>query len=377
MRMPEIIVAGKDNGEGMVIHYETRKGTDIFGLAVPNMHVDVDWDLGPTWCYLINGSKTTLIDTGRPESLDSLEGLLGSVERKLSDIDRIIVTHSHEDHDGNLADIVATGQIEVWAHPIYERLIAYHPDILDGASRPELPGSCRLCTMPESFRRNCLPYLEKRSMVGIDVMLDKTHVESDDSLRFIFTPGHTADSICIVLEDEILFTGDTVLHDITPHPSTVSAFDVNRRILPEQYRERNTVYGLITYLNSLRKISSLPPGSFGATFPAHRLYYNAQFNLISNPSERAREIIQFHIDRCRDILHILGTGSLSIEEIAQRHFDPSLLTGMGKFAANREIMAHIEVLDHSGDVCRASGNQHLFQSTGSANYLNLMGEYLK
>lgn len=35
MKTPDVIVRGKDNGEGMIIHYETARGTDIFGLAMP------------------------------------------------------------------------------------------------------------------------------------------------------------------------------------------------------------------------------------------------------------------------------------------------------------------------------------------------------
>jgi hypothetical protein len=40
-------------------------------------------------------------------------------------------------------------------------------------------------------------------------------------------------------------------------------------------------------------------------FSGHRLFYNNRFNLIDRLRGRAREIIQFHIDRCRDILGII------------------------------------------------------------------------
>jgi len=42
METPDVIVQGEDNGDGMVIHYATTKGTDIFGLAIPNMRADAD-----------------------------------------------------------------------------------------------------------------------------------------------------------------------------------------------------------------------------------------------------------------------------------------------------------------------------------------------
>lgn len=45
MKTPEVIVRGKDNGEGMVIHYKTNRGTDVFGLAIPNIYTHTDWDL--------------------------------------------------------------------------------------------------------------------------------------------------------------------------------------------------------------------------------------------------------------------------------------------------------------------------------------------
>ena len=172
MKTPDVIIWGKDNGEGMAIHYKTTKGTDVFGLAIPtNIYADEEWDLGPTWCYLILGQKTTLIDTGRPGNLELFANLLKSIGKEFSDIDRIIITHSHQDHDGNLAKILSSAQAELWAHSIYRQMISYHPHINDGAKHPELPGSCRLCNMPESFNRNCLPYHKKRSGLSIDFVI--------------------------------------------------------------------------------------------------------------------------------------------------------------------------------------------------------------
>ena len=101
MKTPEIIVSGKRNGEGTVVRYQTVKGTDIFGLGIPNMYSNSDWDLGPTWCYLIVGRKTSLIDTGRFGNYAVLESLLKSVGKVFSDINRTIVTHGHEDHVGH------------------------------------------------------------------------------------------------------------------------------------------------------------------------------------------------------------------------------------------------------------------------------------
>jgi len=376
MKTPDVIVRGKDNGEGMVIHYQTTKGTDIFGLGIPNIYMDTDWDLGPTWCYLILGQKATLIDTGRLGNFEVFGALLKSVGKEFPDIDRVIVTHSHEDHDGNLAEIVSAAQAEVWAHSIYREMISYHPHIKDGAKHPELPGSCRLCNMPEKFSRNCLPFHQKRSLLSIDFDIRDGQALPDDGLGFVFTPGHTPDSICILLEDEVIFTGDTILPDITPHPSLAYDFQVNRRILPREYRQKNVVYGLMNYIKSLSKIAHLAQ-PLEATFPGHRLFYNAQFNIIHSSSERAREIIRFHIERCRDILNIIDNQATGINDIAVRYFAPPLLKGMGKSMALNEIMAHIEVMEECGDVCLAGEKKEMARDTGSNNYLAVMGSYLR
>jgi len=358
----------------MVIHYQTVKGTHVFGLGMPNIYTDTDWDLGPTWCYLILGQKTTLIDTGRYGNIENLKSLLKRAGKELKDIDRIIITHSHEDHDGNLADVLSVARAELWAHSIFQVMISYYPHIGDGARHPELPGSCRLCPMPEKYYSSCLRYHRGRSVLNVDVAVDHYQPPSDDDLTFVSTPGHSPDSICIILEDEAVFTGDTVLPDITPHPSLASAFEANRRILPEQYRQKNVIYGLVAYVRSLKKLSSITSETIVATFPAHRLFYNGQFNIIHNCSERTKEIIQSHIDRCHDVLAIIKDKPAGIDEIATQHFPPSQLRGTGMLLARDEVKAHLEVMEECGDIRWVGDNRDLAEPTGSNNYLGAIGK---
>jgi glyoxylase-like metal-dependent hydrolase (beta-lactamase superfamily II) len=376
MKTPEIIISGKRNGEGMVVRYQTMRGTDIFGLGIPNVYLNADWDLGPTWCYLIVGRKTSLIDTGRFGNYAVLESMLKSIGKVLSDIDRIILTHSHEDHDGNIAEIFPSVQGELWVHSIYRQMISYHSCITDGAKHPELPGSCRQCIMPEKIYSNCLQYHRRRSLLDIDFAIDSDQRPVGDSLSFIFTPGHSPDAICVGLEDEVIFTGDTLLPDITPHPTLSSTFEVNRRILPDSWYYENTVYGLINYIKSLHKLAGLAPQPM-AIFPGHRLFYNERFNLIDSLRGRAREIIQFHIDRCRDILRIIDSKPTGLDEIAFQHFPASSLAGAGKLMARDEVMAHVEVMEKCGDVCWVGENQDMVQCTGSNNFLDVIGAYLQ
>jgi len=375
MKIPDIIVKGKDNGEGMVIRYRTAKGTDIFGVAVPNIYADTDWDLGPTWCYLIIGLKTTLIDTGRLGNFEVLASLLKSTKTKLADIDRVIITHCHEDHDGNVAEVLSATKAELVAHELYPSMISYHTEVSNGVAHPEFPGSCRLCVMPEKFYKGCLPYHRKRSAVKVDVPVRDNETLSDNDLKFLFTPGHTPDSISMTLEDEVIFTGDTVLPEITSQPSLALFFEINNRILPAEYRQSNSIYGLLNFIKSLSKIARFQARPFEATFPAHRLYYSGNFNLLDG-AKRAREIIQFHIDRCRDILEIIGSKPTGIKEIVVKHFPPSRLKGTGQFMAVTEIGAHLEVMRDCGDITLQPGSQDVVIATGTSNCLDRIGSYL-
>jgi glyoxylase-like metal-dependent hydrolase (beta-lactamase superfamily II) len=376
MRKPDIIVPGRDNGDGMVIRYRTAAGTEIFGLGIPNIYAGIDWDLGPTWCYLILGRRKTLIDTGGYGKVAYLTDLLRSTGTKIKDINRIIITHSHEDHDGNLADILPVSKAELWAHAIFQGMVSFLPQVRAGARRPDLPGSCRMCPMPEKYQANCRPYHQKRSQLHIDRILDGDQPVTDDGFQFVFTPGHSPDSICIILENEVIFTGDTVLPRITPHPTLAAFFTANCGLLPPQYQQKGSVYGLIAHVRSLDTITRWTAGKSLACLTAHRLFYGGQFNLLPDCATRTREIIQFHIDRCRAILEIIGDSTPGIDDITQRHFTASQLKGPGLLMARDEIEAHLEVMEEAGDINRADGNGDLVRATGSSHYLDILGSYL-
>jgi hypothetical protein len=132
----------------------------------------------------------------------------------------------------------------------------------------------------------------------------------------------------------------------------------------------------MNYIKSLRRIAGLASEPFPLTLPAHRLFFNNQFNLIHNASDRAREIIRFHMDRCEEILEIAGKPPSTLEDIAARHFQPRLLKGLGKNLAVDEISAHIEILEECGDVQWTGPEKDSIQPTGTNNFLDRLGVYL-
>lgn len=365
MRDFEVIRYGEDNGNGTVFRLRTSKGTEIYGLPTPNNYGG-DWDLGPTWNYLIVSEEITLVDTGSWGEGHSLIEMISDLGHDPGGLRSIIVSHGHEDHDGGLPEIIARTNSRLAAHEIYGRLISYYPggDLPEGV-KAHFPASCWHCIMPESFSSiHCVEYHRRRSLLKIDLPIDDGLTLSGGALSFCHIPGHTPDSIATLVDGEVLICGDTILPQITPHPTREAFYDLTKTILPDAYNHENTLYGLRVYMKSIKRLSKWIPHEV-TTLPAHRLYYDGTWNWIDLKG-RVDEIIEHHIDRCGQIISLIEKGNHRVDEIVKVHFEPSQLRGMGMALARNEIYSHVEFLEASGDVIWADGEY--LESNGTAQF---------
>jgi hypothetical protein len=131
----------------------------------------------------------------------------------------------------------------------------------------------------------------------------------------------------------------------------------------------------MNYIRSLARIASISSEQLPG-FPAHRLFYNGQFNLIRSVSQRSREIIQLHADRCRAILDILRDGPSTMEKIVINHFPPSQIQGIGKNMAINEVLAHLERMEECDDIRFKSKDRDAVEWIGSTKYLAIIEAYL-
>lgn len=360
-----VIQPGDDSGNGMIIRIPFPSGVEIIGLATKNTYGG-DWDFGPTWNYVVLADKTFLLDTGRVGMGSTVIKMLESAHVSREDLDFIVVSHSHEDHDGGLYIVARSTGAPVKAHRIYEILIRFHPDKAPADVRKDFPASCWHCFMPESFSdQQCLDYHRGRTRLEIETIGDGKGKLSE-TVQTFHVPGHSPDALAILVGDEAILVGDTVLPEITPFPTREAFSDQVREILPPGYTSPDSVYGLRAYIRSLKKLQRIGERFPEAlVLPAHRLFYNDHWNGIDLRT-RIAEIIDHHILRCADILKILNNGPKTAREIAVEHFSASSLEGIGMLMAENEIFSHCELLDVAGDVRLAEDER--FVLTGNENF---------
>jgi glyoxylase-like metal-dependent hydrolase (beta-lactamase superfamily II) len=363
----QIIHQGDASGNDMTVRFRLPSGLEIYGLPTKNFYGG-HWDLGPTWNYAVMVDRPFLVDAGRFGQGENLVGMMESVGIKPQDLDFVLISHSHEDHDGGLAELVKSTRINVKAHAIYDLLIRKYADEAPPGYKEQFPAKCWHCVMPESFyTKNCLHYHRVLQDLTIDNIGDGQQ-ELAAGITSYHLAGHSPDCLAVRIGEEAIIVGDIILPGITPWPTREAMFDEVADVIKPDYPEPHAVFGLRRYLKSLKKLAEigrLYPDIL--VLPAHRLYYNDQWNGI-RLADGVDELVQHHIQRCAAIIEILnnGSGPQTADEIAQEHFEDRLLEGFGSFMAANEIISHCELLIFSGDVAAVGDNT--YSASGSANF---------
>lgn len=215
--------------------------------------------------FLWDGS---LIDTG-PSRLG--KGILPVLKSSL--IERVLITHFHEDHSGNAAALQRERNIKVYISPLSAEI-------------------CRLDAPIPLYRRYVWGGRRKfdPTPLGDFVASEK------GPLDVIGTPGHSHDHVCFLdRERGFVFTGDLF---VTPKTKTV----MRNESIPQ----------------IMRSIRSLLKEDFGTLYCAH-----------AGVVEKGRRMMENKLDYLENLqgeaqrLHRKG---LSVKEIEKKFFKPQFLT---------------------------------------------------
>ena len=383
----EVLRPGTDTGDRMVAKFTCADGLVVHAIGVPQAWPS---SLGPTWSYVLEADKLTLVDTGGPGSIGDLEAGLDWLGYPLSAVERVILTHGHMDHDGSCFKVIAQTGAELWAHEVYSTLVGLDGQEMDQEMRRRYRDSApirdrsardrsardrsardRSARDGSDLHESAIAHIQeyRESARRIEVTNLVTDGLACDGLTFYYTPGHSPDELCIQYQ-RVLFTGDHVLPQITPHPSVGSSYTKFRDSLPPAYRKKNQYFGLKTFMKSLKRVAAMAPDI--SVLPAHRAYFHGKFNLTG--VERAQEILEHHHERCYDLLDLIRKDTADMESITRRHFSSRHLEGPNFQMALSEVISHVEFLQEVGDIEMVGKDGTHVRWTGSENYGRVIEE---
>lgn len=144
-----------------------------------------------------------LVDTGVPGSVGMIRSAVESLERNLTDIRHILVTHCHPDHAGSLARLKASTQARIYMHRRDAMLVA-----AGRAMRRLLPPPGLLNAL--LFRLMIAPKHTTVEPVTTDVLVgDGDMIPAAGGILAIHTPGHTEGHLVFLArERRAVFLGD-------------------------------------------------------------------------------------------------------------------------------------------------------------------------
>jgi len=151
-------------------------------------------DAGPARVFYV-AAEQTVIDTGLPGNIDKILAGLAQVGVSPLQVKRIIVTHHHPDHVGNLFELKKRTGAQVVAH-------ALDAEYINGRRQRRAPKS-----VLGKLLYGMMSVMGMGQLPNVDV--DRV-VEDGDAIggfKVIHTPGHTPGHICL-LYGKYFFSGD-------------------------------------------------------------------------------------------------------------------------------------------------------------------------
>ena len=182
---------------------------------------DVPWPPHTAYAYLVPAAEPVLVDAGAPgdEGWASLVDGLEAAGYAPADVEHLLVTHPHTDHDGQVANLVEAADPTVYAPEGVRMRLARDAEDLAGAVRtnatevglPDVEGAVEEAVDSLHRNRSCLPPGEIDVVVGFDEPFEAGGLQFDP----VHVPGHQANQAAYLLEGR-LFAGDALVEPFRP-----------------------------------------------------------------------------------------------------------------------------------------------------------------
>lgn len=169
-----------------------------------------------TYIYPIEDGYV-MVDTGYENSFTSVCKKLRQYNISLNEIKYVFLTHAHDDHAGFLNEMMSKfSELKVIASDKSIPVLLKGQNSFNGGCSSIL--SLIFCNIMKFFGKgkHKFPPIEKQYLNRI-IQVKNENKESLEKIlkgKILFTPGHTSDSISLMLNNSIIFSGDATMNGI-------------------------------------------------------------------------------------------------------------------------------------------------------------------
>jgi glyoxylase-like metal-dependent hydrolase (beta-lactamase superfamily II) len=304
---------------------------------IETLSLPTPFPVGPVNVHVILRDPVTLIDSGPLTDLawEALVAGLAAFRLAPRDVKRVLLTHGHHDHYGLAAKVADASGAQICGGALDRnnfRQLRHPKLLLDDMARAGFGIPARLAVIAAIA---AVDHFAKPLEAWDELKGGETLPGDGWSIRVRSTPGHTPGSLTFeVPEAGVLFTGDTVLKDITPNA-----------VIDEDPLEPGRPFRSVsTYFRTLEEISRVNAGEtlltgHGSPIPdwhAHKGGLDRRYRL-----------------RVDQIVRHLGGGPATARDLVAAIF-PRVRT-LNVFLAFSEILGFLMFLEDEGRVEKVSG----------------------
>ncbi len=292
--------------------------------------------MGPVNVHVILRDPITLVDAGplTEEAWEALVAGLAAHGLSPADVERVLLTHGHHDHYGLAARIADASGARLYGGALDRRNFRQERNprlLLDDMARGGFGVATRFAVVASIA---AVDHFAKPLEAWDELSGGETLAGDGWSVAVRSTPGHTPGSLTFeVPEAGVVFTGDTVLKDITPNA-----------IIDEDPEEPGRPFrSVATYFRTLAEIDRANAGEtlltgHGAPIPdwhAHKGGLDRRYEL-----------------RVEQILRLLARGPASVRDLVAAMF-PRVKT-LNVFLAYSEVLGFLMFLEETGRVAKVA-----------------------
>ncbi|MFY9487939.1 MAG: MBL fold metallo-hydrolase [Solirubrobacterales bacterium] len=313
-------------------HFARMESENIHMFEIPT-----PFAVGPVNCYLIDDDPLTLVDPG-PNSGDAFAALeegLRSVKRGLSDIEQIIVTHQHIDHQGLVHNVQQKSGATVTC---LDRCVPWMENFFEEASATDRWASQMLVAngVPEevgiALRSVAKAFRGWGSESKVDQILHEGDVMNfrDRKLEVHYRPGHSiSDTVFWNAETQTLLAADHLIKRISSNP-LLERPSVEGEPRPQE---------LVVYVDSLKKTREMPASlvlsGHGEPIDNHVALIDERFAMTEKRVEKLYAMLK---DDGPQTAHDLARGTWGNIAVTQA------------FLTLSEVLGNLDILENAGRI---------------------------